>query len=385
MSDDFLIWDEWNNIATLNIFGFGDIGMKSFKKLSEDFQISCIVDNDREKQGYTYEGIHIKSPEEAVPELRRNRTIVCTVGRSYGIISRQLQSFGLLEGRDYCSIESFLAEWYWKNREQNCLLEVHTAITMRCTFQCKNCNMFVPYYKSNVDYDLDSLKQDAGLLFGRIDYLCSFVLLGGEPLLNPELPEMIAYLGENYQKKLGTISVVTNGSILPDIRLIESLKRFHVKVSISDYTGTIAYRKRLDEVIDILKKEKIEYVVRKALRWCDFGFPSRPFSFKTENLRKHMLSCAPVFHGLNDGKFYYCHAAWSAEKSGCYSLCPDDYVKLDEISPEDGKAARRIVKHGCGEIEGGYISLCRICGGCGEDNRNFVTAGVQMAKGDKDA
>ncbi len=86
---------------------------------------------------------------------------------------------------------------------------------------------------------------------------------------------------------------------------------------------------------------------------------------------------------VKDRKFYYCNVSWSAEKCGRYTLSKEDYIALDEIDPKDKKACHRLV-----ELSRGTSSFCRVCGGCGSDNHNYVPIGVQMkgvvnAKGDK--
>ena len=91
-----------------------------------------------------------------------------------------------------------------------------------------------------------------------------------------------------------------------------------------------------------------------------------------------MISCSPVFHGVNEGKYYYCHVAWSAEKSGLFQLSDDDYIDLTKVDPHKPEDRRRVVLHSLGMMDKGYVSLCRYCGGCGSDNTNYVMAGVQI-------
>ncbi len=52
-----------------------------------------------------------------------------------------------------------------------------------------------------------------------VDYCGEFVLIGGEPLLYKELPEVVEYIGNNYRDKIATFSITTNGTILPSAKL----------------------------------------------------------------------------------------------------------------------------------------------------------------------
>ena len=52
-------------------------------------------------------------------------------------------------------------------------------------------------------------------------------------------------------------------------------------------------------------------------------------------------------------------------------------ISLLDCCDSDPKAAcRKIV-----ELSRGTSSFCRICGGCGADNTNYVKTGVQMKRG----
>ena len=71
------------------------------------------------------------------------------IGDIPGIVSRleYLEKLGFISGVNFCSMEQFLTEWFWKYKKKACLMEVHSTITSRCTLKCRHCNMFMPYYK----------------------------------------------------------------------------------------------------------------------------------------------------------------------------------------------------------------------------------------------
>lgn len=365
--------DEWLAIDKIILYGWGNVGKKCFSKFNEDFTIISIVDNDPDKQG-DFCGIPIRNADDSSELLKSNKIIVLTGGKVYKNIADSLNEMGLKEYVDFCSVELFIAEWYWNKRGENCLLEVHTAVTMRCTFNCKNCNMFVPYYKEKIDYSIDELKRMYDLFFEYVDYVFCIALLGGEPFATPITSELITYLGQKYSDKIGVINIISNGSIMPDAKTIEVMQKNNVLVYLSDYSLAIPYKEKLMEVVEKFQNSNIECVVRSSKEWKDFGFPVDSLNIG-ENVREHMKTCAPLFHGLNDNKFYYCHVAWSAEKTGLYKLNKGDYVDLDKL---DVKEKRKITKYALGDMEDQYVSLCRVCGGCGEDNINNVKAAIQM-------
>ena len=83
------------------------------------------------------------------------------------------------------------------------------------TIEFAKCNMFIPYYKEKFHYSFEELRNNIDLFFERIDYAAYFGLIGGEPMLNPVLKDVIVYLEENYRDKFGKISYASNGSVMP--------------------------------------------------------------------------------------------------------------------------------------------------------------------------
>ncbi len=365
--------EEWLETDKVVLYGWGNIGEKCFPKFMEDFNIVSIIDNDPRKQG-EYNGISIIGADSARSILQSNKIIVLTGGKVYKDIADSLRKMGLQENIDFCSVEVFISEWYWNKKGQNCLLEVHTAITMRCTFRCKNCNMLVPYYKEKVDYSFSEMKQMYDLFFQYVDYVFCIALLGGEPFLSPILGELIDYLGENYSDKIDVINVVSNGSVVPDDKTIEIMAKNNVLVYLSDYSSVISYQPKLMQTVEKLQKNNIKCVLRDIGEWKDFGFPIAKPVIKGSDMVEHMKTCAPIFHGLNDNKFYYCHVAWSAEKAGLYKLRDGDFVGLEDLALTE---KRKLTEQALGEMESEYVSLCRLCGGCGEDNLSIIKAAIQ--------
>ena len=258
-------------------------------------------------------------------------------------------------------------------RQQNYLYHVDMMIVESCTFRCKNCNMFIPYYKEVKKYNLESLKRNVDLLFERIEYVVWFGLIGGETLLCKDLPEILEYIYEKYRDRIGQITMTTNGSIVPSGRLIAMLKKCNVLLEVSDYRETVSYEEQFENIIKVLDSNNVNYKVLKTLVWTDFGFPMNPVNRDEEQLKYHLECCHPEWNGLSDGKFYYCNVSCSAEKSGFFELNKNDYIILEDIDKNDRDDCNRIVK-----LSRGPSSFCSVCGGCGIDNINYVAAGEQL-------
>lgn len=320
--------DDWENTENIIIYGFGKVAHDNLDFFKNNFNIVYIVDSDKRKCNIEYKGIAVKYVDDVKDELKNYKIIIMTANRNVELVGKDLEKLGFISGENFCSMEQFLTEWFWKYKKKACLMEVHSTITSRCTLKCRHCNMFMPYYKEQIDYTAIDILADLELLFRHVDYIVSYRLLGGEPLLNKELADMIELIGQKYGDRIGNIGIITNGTLLPSEKLIEVSKKYDIKY--------------------------------------DF-----------DKVREHMLSCGPIFHGLNDGKYYYCHVSWSADKAKLLKTVPDDYVDLRVLN-DDENAKEMILEHSKGNLAKGFVKLCKICGGCGNDNTEFVKAAQQM-------
>lgn len=372
--------DTWNDVGEITAFGLGTVGQKNIDIFRKYHNVSRIIDNH--KQFGEWNGIEVMTLDDYLPKRRNDKIVVFATRNAYAQIRSQLEACGLHEYKDYCRFNEFVTEWYWEKRKQNCLREVHMSINTNCTFRCKNCNMFMPYYKNVYTYTLADVKPDLDAFFERIDFTYIFSLLGGEPLLNREIGDIISYINDNYRDKVGRIEIITNGSLVPNEDVLAVMKRCGVLARISDYTSQIPYRDKLQKLTAVLDSCQITYVVENSLSWLDFVFPKEKNEYEGD-VRKHMMTCRPEFHGINDGRFYFCHVVWSAEKAGLTKNDEHDSIKLSDIDKTSATECRKIVEHAKGNIgrdcyNGGYISLCRYCMGCGNDNSLSIPVGEQM-------
>ena len=365
---------DWESIDSVVPYGAGIVGnicKTLFDKV--DIKIPFVIDRDKRKQGMTWRNSPVISYEEAKPKLGGQKIVVMAGHDAYGKITRFLNDEGLTEFKDFCNVGQFMSEWMWTAKQMNCVFHVDMTITTKCTLNCRHCNLFIPYHKEHVNYSFDELKKNIDLFFERIDFVTYFGLIGGETFLHPDLEKLIKYLGENYRKQIGRITVVTNGTVPPKDSLLELIKKYEMYLSISDYTDVVQYGEKMKTLVKRAKEYGIDYSRNDSIVWTDFGFPEHPYKRTPEELEEHLKSCRPNWNALHDGRFYYCNVSLCAERSGMFRLQNEDSIYLASIEPGDKVACRKIV-----ELSRGTSSFCRICGGCGKDNTNFVKTGEQM-------
>lgn len=342
--------------------------------ITKDIKIEAVLDNNEKMDGTMHGGIPIRYAPEFLKDNRKKKILISS---HYTEIAEQLEKIGYQKNVDYIDMHAFVSMWYWRKKQEIHLLDVHTAITTFCSLNCQNCNMFMNHYKSEQRKmeGLEEFKADFNALFQNVDYCYKISILGGEPLLNKELPQMLEWLYNTYHKKIGEITIVTNGTIMPRELLVDLFKKTDTKLSISDYTVGVMYGDKIEKLEELLLQKGIKFERNKEMKWKDFYFPREKQGACFSSVREHMLCCNPVFRGLNDKKFYYCHIVWSAVQAGLLREEKTDYVELEGISSQEEK--KKLLEHDLGFIEGGYVSMCKFCGGCGVDNQSMIVAGVQ--------
>lgn len=343
--------------------------------ITKDIPVEAIVDNNETMRGTEYLGIPIFHSNDYLHTGNKKKILVSS---HYAEIADQLNQLGYEENVDYMDMHSFVSLWYWQKRKEIHLLDVHMAITTYCSLNCKNCNMFMSHYKKEQRKHIgfQEFQDNFDSMFQVVNYCYKVTILGGEPLLNGSLPEMLLWLHGKYHEKIGEIMVVTNGTVLPSTELLNIAKRTQTVFSVSDYSvGADSCSMNVQKTVDRLQQHNIRYRWNREMNWKSFYFPREEQQVKFHTVREHMLCCNPVFRGLNDKKFYYCHIAWSAVEAGLLEENRADYVVLEQIKTDADR--KRFLACDLGFVENGHISLCRYCGGCGSDNKSVVRAGEQ--------
>ncbi len=171
-----------------------------------------------------------------------------------------------------------------------------------CSLRCKKCDQGIPYLKNREIYRYDELKSWIDNLLEKVNYVYQISILGGEPFLNIDLDKIINYCKKN--KKIGSIIVVTNGTIFPNERIIQSLKHKKIIVGISWYPIVDDSKRR--KLIKCLEVNGINYHVRRT-NWLDFGDWTYSRNYTESQLKKIYDNCfLKDCIQYNKGVLYHC-------------------------------------------------------------------------------
>lgn len=155
-----------------------------------------------------------------------------------------------------------------------------------CTLKCKKCDQGIPYLNNKCRYSAKEIIGDMEKLFKHVDYVYQISILGGEPFINKDLAEVIDWCSSS--EKIGSIIVVTNGTIFPGEDILTSLKNKKIILGISWYPiKDDANRMKL---IEYCARHNIHYHIRKE-DWLDFGDFRVPRGYNKQEMKKVFNNC----------------------------------------------------------------------------------------------
>ncbi len=374
---------EWSSAyADGKVFGFGmsyKAMLPSFLPSEMSTKLGGIYDNNAEMQGKIINGHKVLSPS-AISKGSGEKYLVYTV--DYVGVKNQLAFLGLTEYEDFCRYSDFLCLWHWFKNSTLFIPTLHVSVTTKCTLKCESCNMFMPKYQEHVSISLDELKEDLNKLFTYVDYIQDLEILGGEPLLYKELSQYIQYIYDNYSSQIGAVSIITNGTLIPDEELMRQAKRYNIRFVISDYTPAqvAGYPEKLEKLLSLFEKSNIHHRLSTFATWKEFDASGELSTLTTNELRDHYIRCSPPFKGLANGRFYPCHITWSADLSGKMQDTASDYIDLS-VSSTSSDLKYNILRANMGWWKNGHLALCQFCRGCDAAFPNEIPVARQVKKG----
>ena len=142
---------------------------------------------------------------------------------------------------------------YFKRREL-ASLEYQTADN--CNMNCVSCSHYSNLVKGSSLADLESTRDGLLKLKGFVDNICLIRILGGEPLLHPDLADFILMTREIYPGAL--LEVVSNGLLITKMsdRLIDAFHSTKAVINISFYP---AMKDKMPETRRFLDRTGITY------------------------------------------------------------------------------------------------------------------------------
>ena len=324
--------EQFKKYNTVVIFGYAAFGKKLGQMIKDsNFKgVICFCDNSSEKQSLS--GRDKVYPLSEAIKISASCFVVASIWHGKQM-KKQLLEHGINEGR---IVDDFPIEVIEEERRRN--EQLHTSvkkgyrievnIVKHCNLNCKGCDHFSPV--SEPDFmPLDVFEKDMkelNRLFGQIEG--EFRILGGEPLLNPEIDKFIETTRNNLPK--ATIFVSTNGILLKKMSdtFYDTCKKADVGIEVTKYPIKMDY----DELGDWIRQKGLRYSYIGA---SESGRELWHFPLDVEGRQKP----AENFKGCRNANF-----CWTLEEGKLYTCSIAPNLKVFEkrfhkgikLSEEDG-------------------------------------------------
>jgi len=373
------------DIRNLYIYGAGTLGASLLRWIKKFNPCDCeiiFIDADKQKQKEGYYGIEVLSPECFFQTSIEKSFVVIAVSQenSY-IIEKDLKKRGYKENVNFLTIQQFWPIYSIYVKDMISFPSISFLPTTRCNLNCAACLNFNSYNENQGNRDLDSLKADIDIFFKCVDYIGLFHISGGDPLLYPQLDELVAYIDCNYRKHIDILSLTTNGTIAPDDALCKIFKKHNLYIILDDYRENVPsqLRRNFDIILEKMKNYGITYEINKVDRWIDLRpLTTNHFDWSEQRLIAHYENCRNPFQELRNKKIYSCNYASYAMKAGLNLDSFNDYYDLSVFSPEKKK---ELVEFRLRYTEKGYVDFCKRCSGLSTTiNSNFVEVARQIPR-----
>lgn len=253
------------------------------------------------------------------------------------------------------------------------------ALTTACSLSCKLCAAYAPY---NIPehYALERHRECLKRFFSIVTQVNKFTISGGEPLVYPDLPGFFAEL-QRYRDRLGTLELITNGTILPSRALLSAMSVWQDKLAVlvDNYGPDIS--SKADEIHTLLSANGITHSVRNYTAedphcggWIDFGDLTQKRHLTQEEQERLYAKCA------QPQKIKFCFTIVNGIVSPCPPLrrrqelgLPTDYCEYIDLF-DDSLTVEEQRRKIWGIYHAKSLSACAYCDGLCDDSIRYLPA-----------
>ena len=176
-----------------------------------------------------------------------------------------------------------------------------------CNMNCKGCGHCANLFDKPSFTSYEVFKRDLYQIRELFDGVCRIRLLGGEPLLSPDLKRFVALTRALFPET--DVRLVTNGLLLTSVSqdLVNCLKACDVTVDVSLYPLLFPEK---EKIIRFLKENRIHYHITESSVFYRRFVPSGNC-----NMQRSFESCfSSANHLLSNGRLAACAMPFSIEK-----------------------------------------------------------------------
>ena len=245
-----------------------------------------------------------------------------------------IRLFALDQKADFISGSGFNPSCVDKIPEANerpYLVHLETHVCDHCNLNCKACNNFSPFVKEPHMTNPVQFEKDMRRLSKLFSNIGRLFLLGGEPLLEPELCCEMVQIARCYFPN-AELRVLTNATLIPQMApaFWQCLKEHNVILHISVYPPVV---KQVPAIEEILLANHITYFLARKVTEFVKAWTLFPFEDKTyNNERCGSAGC----HYLQEGMLSKCpDGILIGNMASVLGVTPDVLKASDSLSISD--------------------------------------------------
>jgi len=234
------------------------------------------------------------------------------------------------------------------NQLRNKFVGLDIYLTKHCNLRCKGCTRYCNIAKQEF-YDTDKLMSDLSTMLSNKINIGRLTLTGGEPLLHPDIIDIIKYIRNFHIDKCPNI--FTNGKLFMKLadKLVPVLSEYHVDVLFSRYnTDKIDY----DAIVNICKENNI---IVDSISHVMFGDESPIEKFTCNRLSRPLNNSKSIVQKYNyccdtcpcmwNGKIYLCGRCAFVDTMNEYLHTNFKETERDYIRVEDLKSTEQYLSY----------------------------------------
>lgn len=252
---------------------------------------------------------------------------------------------------------------FWRNIPWGDLsngINIELIVSSHCNLNCQGCDHFAPIAKEYF-LNIDILKQELDILKNTNLPIKNFYLIGGEPLLNPNIEEICILIKDIFEKS--QIILFTNGLILSELteNKLQVFNKTKTDFSITKYP----IGNYLDNGLKKLEDNGIKYSIQSTRE--AFAMPIiNPEGTESKMQFYTCTKTQPPVLTLKDFKLYFCpFGCCSSEITNLYPQ-----IKIPKIKDIDYLDIREYLDFH--KLYNFCMTPKEICRYCGEDTDAYI-------------
>lgn len=267
-----------NSKEPIIIWGAKNLGQMAYKVLTYlKLKPQYFCDMDVALHGTSLKGINIISVKQAISAFPKS-TIILSLGLKSNVYKNEEIAISIAKdfGHKGAIITGELIHYIYSTRiltrnissreyantlfnlrnSKNILNHLDIVITDKCTLNCRDCGMLIPYRKPGIHADVDTIVKAARKLFDLVDGVRWLQIFGGEPFLHPDICEIIKQIASS--PKVEMVGIITNSTLTPKKEQFQEISKYSSICLVSNY-GNLSTS--LDEVKNECEQNNIIYTI----------------------------------------------------------------------------------------------------------------------------